>query len=71
MTISDNGRGIDKSIPNPESVFEKGFTTTNGSGLGLYNIETYVRNQLGGSINLDKDLIETTGKFVLIISIPK
>lgn len=71
MTISDNGRGIDKSIPNPESVFEKGFTTTNGSGLGLYNIETYVRNQLGGSINLDKDLIKTTGKFVLIISIPK
>lgn len=71
ITISDNGNGMETSIFNPESVFEKGFTTTNGSGLGLYNIKAFVRDQLGGSINLDLDQITKSGKFVLKISIPK
>ena len=71
ITISDNGNGMETSIFNPESVFEKGFTTTNGSGLGLYNIKTFVRDQLGGSINLDLDQITASGKFILKIAIPK
>ena len=70
ITISDNGKGLEKSISNPESVFEKGFTTTNGSGLGLFNIRSFVQNQLGGSIELD-NTVATTGKFILKIKIPK
>lgn len=71
MTILDNGQGLDKSISRPESVFEKGFTTTNGSGLGLYNVGAFVREQLSGTIDLDMDQIKTTGRFVVIIRIPK
>ena len=38
ITISDDGKGFSQIIDNPNCVFEKGFTTTAGSGLGLYNI---------------------------------
>lgn len=71
MTITDNGNGLDKKISNPQSVFEKGFTTTNGSGLGLFNVATYVKDQLKGSIELCRDTINSDRKFVINITFPK
>ena len=71
ITVSDNGNGLEKSISDPKSIFEKGFTTTDGSGLGLFNVCTFVREQLGGYIELDINQINATGRFTLNIVIPK
>ncbi|MDE6020228.1 MAG: ATP-binding protein [Ruminococcus sp.] len=71
MTISDNGKGLEKTISDPLSVFEKGFTTTNGSGLGLFNIASFVTKELQGSIELDSRQFQTNRKFVINIYIPK
>ncbi|TKA89415.1 ATP-binding protein [Halopseudomonas bauzanensis] len=54
ITLSDNGDGIAREISNFESIFDKGITTTSGSGLGLYNVRRLLQN-LNGTI----DLIET------------
>ncbi len=40
----DNGDGINKSIQDIESLFEFGVTTTNGSGLGLFNAKKYMND---------------------------
>ena len=53
MTISDNGDGLSSKVMNPNSIFEKGITTTNGSGLGLYNVASFVNNVLKGTITVD------------------
>lgn len=50
MTISDDGQGLSSKVVYPESILEKGYTTTNGSGLGLYNVAVFVENVLKGSI---------------------
>ena len=71
MTVSDNGNGIDKQISDPQSVFEKGVTTTNGSGLGLFNVSSFVEDQLHGIIELDKDAITAESKFIINITFPK
>lgn len=38
IEFSDNGKGLDPLIDNSEQIFEQGFTTTDGSGLGLYHV---------------------------------
>lgn len=52
ISISDDGPGLDKHIQPPEKIFDKGITTTNGSGLGLYHIKQTIK-QLNGDIALD------------------
>lgn len=37
ILISDNGKGIDKE--EEQYIFNRGFTTTNGSGIGLYHVK--------------------------------
>lgn len=49
LTVSDNGRGFNNLIDNLERVFEKGFTTTDGSGLGLYHVRM-VLGEMNGTI---------------------
>ncbi|MEW8286778.1 MAG: HAMP domain-containing sensor histidine kinase, partial [Candidatus Thiodiazotropha endolucinida] len=49
IKVSDNGDGFSETIENPDRVFEKGFTTTRGSGLGLYHVSEVVKG-LGGTI---------------------
>ena len=65
MTISDDGDGLSSKIADPNSVFEKGTTTTNGSGLGLYNVSLFVRNVLKGTIVVDN--INNSKGFKIII----
>jgi sensor histidine kinase regulating citrate/malate metabolism len=39
MEYVDDGKGLDSSIIDKNSIFEMGVTRTNGSGLGLYHIK--------------------------------
>jgi len=54
MQVCDDGKGIDETISDYAAVFEKGVTTTNGSGLGLYNIKQFVEKELQGTICIDQ-----------------
>ena len=52
---SDNGKGIKES--DLDSIFDLGFTTTSGSGIGLFQAKEIVKNDLGGEI-----IVENTSK---------
>ena len=52
ILYKDNGKGIDKSIKDVNMIFEEGFTTTNGSGLGLAHIKK-ILNKMGGEIKVN------------------
>lgn len=52
ISISDNGDGLSKDVIHPDNILEKGYTTTNGSGLGLYNVASFVKDVLKGSISV-------------------
>ncbi|NHC43590.1 ATP-binding protein, partial [Bacillus sp. MM2020_1] len=47
----DDGEGLNKKIVNKNKVFEKGFSTTTGSGLGLYHVKRILM-ELNGDISL-------------------
>ena len=47
MIVADNGAGWPQSLDPVERVFEKGVTTTDGSGLGLYHVKRAIE-ELGG-----------------------
>lgn len=49
ITVQDDGSGFSNDVPNLERMFEKGFTTSTGSGLGLYHV-AQILDDLGGSI---------------------
>lgn len=51
MITTDNGQGISRGA-NPERFFEMGYTTSGGSGLGLYHVQQ-VLGSLGGGIEVD------------------
>ncbi len=50
IQFKDNGKGIPKE--NLENVFELGYTTTKGSGIGLFQIHDLVTNSLNGSVSI-------------------
>ena len=52
LRVSDNGRGLARGA-NPERLFEMGYSTTQGSGLGLYHVRQ-VLGEIGGSIEVDE-----------------
>lgn len=55
IEVTDDGPvGISPEVQPPERIFERGVTTTNGSGLGLYHVRETIK-QLGGSIQLQDD----------------
>lgn len=54
LEIYDDGHGLPQNINDAQDVFEKGFTTTNGSGLGLYNVSLYVKKTMKGSVVVDE-----------------
>jgi signal transduction histidine kinase len=53
LHVVDNGAGIpDKNL---DKIFEFRFTTTHGSGLGLYHVREVIK-RLGGSITVNNKL---------------
>ncbi len=52
IIYKDNGRGLDKSIKDINMIFEEGYTTTNGSGLGLSHIKK-ILTKMGGEIKVN------------------
>ncbi|AFY21382.1 sensor histidine kinase [Pseudomonas sp. UW4] len=49
----DNGRGFDAGIVDLNRLFEKGYSTSTGSGLGLYHVQQII-DSLGGSIAAER-----------------
>lgn len=50
ILVKDNGEGVPDEIHPPERIFEKGVTTTTGSGLGLYHVRQLVESMQGSII---------------------
>jgi signal transduction histidine kinase len=53
VTFTDYGRGLDTIFTDPNYMFEKGVSTTEGSGLGLYHTRQIVES-MGGTIEYEK-----------------
>lgn len=66
LRVNDNGRGIANSA-DPERIFEMGYTTTQGSGLGLYHVRQ-VLGQMNGSIEIEEIAKGKGATFVIKIS---
>lgn len=49
VTVADDGIGWSSSIGELERAFEKGITTTNGSGLGLFHVKQIIES-MGGIV---------------------
>jgi signal transduction histidine kinase len=64
ILIVDDGKGIKKDIHN--KIFDMGFTTTKGSGLGLHHAKNIMSNN-NGSIEL-LDTEDNKAKFLLIFT---
>lgn len=54
ICIEDNGGGLDLSIEEPSTIFEKGVTTTTGSGLGLHHSKELVA-EMNGDLSVEMD----------------
>jgi signal transduction histidine kinase len=66
MRISDNGRGITPGT-NKKRIFEMGYTTTQGSGLGLYHVRQ-VLGEMGGTIEFDDSIGQKGAAFLIRLS---
>jgi len=64
--VSDNGRGLTPGT-NRSRIFEMGYTTTQGSGLGLYHVRQAL-GEMGGSIELDDRVEKGLGLVIKIAS---
>ena len=62
--MSDNGRGLTPGT-NRSRIFEMGYTTTQGSGLGLYHVRQAL-GEMGGSIELDDQVEKGLGLVIKI-----
>lgn len=62
--VSDNGRGLTPGT-NRKRIFEMGYTTTQGSGLGLYHVRQAL-GEMGGSIELDDKIEKGLGLVIKI-----
>lgn len=69
LQFSDDAGGLDDSVTNLDSVFELGFTTTGGMGLGLYNIRKIVEEEMRGTIKCIQK--EDKGGVMFEIRFPK
>lgn len=66
IRVSDNGRGIAQGT-NKARIFEMGYTTTQGSGLGLYHVRQ-VLGEIGGSIELEDAEGQKGTTFIMTIT---
>jgi signal transduction histidine kinase len=67
IRVSDNGRGFHEQIDDLDRVFEKGFTTTDGSGLGLYHVR-HVLGEMNGTIEAEKTGSQRGAVFLIRIA---
>lgn len=65
IRVTDNGRGLAAGT-NKARLFEMGYTTTQGSGLGLYHVRQ-VLGEIGGSIELEENEGEKRTTFRITI----
>ena len=72
IDIIDDGTGLASSVKTPSDIFQKGYTTTNGSGLGLYSSADFIKKELGGEMSCDDAFNYSSNKkgFKLIIKLP-
>lgn len=54
ISFSDDGNGFGDEIEDLDRLFEKGVSTTDGSGLGLYHVKQVV-NEMGGGVSAVTD----------------
>jgi signal transduction histidine kinase len=66
MHVTDNGQGLARGIDR-DQIFEMGYTTTRGSGLGLYHVRQ-VLGAMGGSIELDQSASTDGTTFIIRLS---
>lgn len=66
IKVTDDGRGLDEKIIEPERVFEKGFSTTSGSGLGLYHV-SFILDQMNSSISINTQHVNGT-QFIIRVT---
>jgi signal transduction histidine kinase len=66
MRVTDNGRGFDRGIDR-DRIFEMGYTTTRGSGLGLYHVRQ-VLGAMGGSIEVAESPKGSGASFLIKIT---
>ena len=66
ISVGDNGRGLAAGT-NRSQIFEMGYTTTLGSGLGLYHVRQAL-GEMGGSIELDDNVKKGLGLIIKIAS---
>ncbi len=54
ISFKDNGNGIKSDIV--DQIFDFGFTTTSGSGLGLYHLKKMITEKYNGTIQVNKTI---------------
>lgn len=67
ILVRDDGLGFDKGIDDLSRVFEKGFTMTDGSGLGLFHVR-YVLGEMNGTIEAFRPDGQKGAAFLIRIS---
>ena len=65
INFRDDGVGLSNEITSPERIFESGFFTTRGTGIGLQTVKKYL-NKIGGTIYYNSDYTEG---FELIVKV--
>ncbi len=66
MSVTDNGPGFARGV-DPRRIFDMGYSTTEGSGLGLYHVRQ-VLGELNGTIELDPDQPDRGVRFLIKIA---
>ncbi len=67
ILVRDNGVGFDKNIDELDRIFEKGFTMTDGSGLGLFHVR-HVLGEMNGTIEAHRPKGARGSEFLIRIS---
>ncbi|MFZ5746191.1 MAG: ATP-binding protein [Pseudomonadota bacterium] len=70
LVVTDDGRGFDTRKVDTSRLFEKGYSSTDGSGLGLYHV-TQVLNEMGGAIRVLENGERAGASFLIHIGKPK
>lgn len=70
IEVADDGMGWPKSISDLSRVFEKGVTTTDGSGLGLYHVKQLIESMRGTVEALSEPYSSELDGAHLILKVP-